>query len=81
VHTFYVSRREGDVLEDHSASIFRVESQLDLPFVSAGSFKNYTEYLEVPISLWLFLFRIFLFVSTAKRIYLGWVKEARTTKP
>jgi hypothetical protein len=34
-------------------------------------------YVRVLISLWRFLFPI---CSTSKRIFLGWVKEVRTTK-
>jgi hypothetical protein len=38
-------------------------------------------YVGVLISFWLFLIRIFLIYSTTKIIFLGWVKEVRTTKP
>jgi hypothetical protein len=39
-----------------------------------------TEYAEALISLWLFLFSIFLFASQPKEFFLGWVEEFRTTK-
>jgi hypothetical protein len=43
--------------------------------------RDYDEiYVGVLISLWLFLFHLRVVCSTTKRIFLGWVKEVRTTK-
>jgi hypothetical protein len=39
-----------------------------------------SDYVGVLISLWLFLFPIFLFAAQPKEFFLGWVKEVRTTK-
>jgi hypothetical protein len=37
-------------------------------------------YVGMLISLWLFLFPIFLFAAQPKEFFFGWVKEVRTTK-
>jgi hypothetical protein len=44
----------------------------------ASMFLCCSQYVRELISLWLFLFPI---SSATKRIFLGWVKEVRTTKP
>jgi hypothetical protein len=45
---------------------------------SASIFLHICTYVGVLISLRLFLFS---YLQPTKRIYLGWVKEVRTTKP
>jgi hypothetical protein len=42
--------------------------------------KHCALYVGVLVSLWLFLFHLWVVCSTTKIIYLGWVKEVRTMK-